>query len=126
MSKPEWGTKRTCQSCNTRFYDLRKEPIICPKCGSEYVKTAIESGRRGRRPKTKVNELNNNTNTTVEKMDGDETVNKELEDSMEFVEDIDTDNDAENVIEDTTDLGDDEDDVAIVIDAINEKEGQGS
>ena len=126
MSKPEWGTKRTCQSCNTRFYDLRKEPIICPKCGSEYVKNIIEPGRRGRRRKSNVNELKENTKTTVEKMDGDETVNKELKDHMEFIEDIDTDDDAKNVIEDTTDLGDDEDDVAIVIDGINEKEGQGS
>ena len=22
MVKPEWGTKRTCPKCSTRFYDL--------------------------------------------------------------------------------------------------------
>ncbi|MBA4050305.1 MAG: TIGR02300 family protein, partial [Erythrobacter sp.] len=25
MAKPEWGTKRTCPKCGTRFYDLGKE-----------------------------------------------------------------------------------------------------
>jgi uncharacterized protein (TIGR02300 family) len=34
MVKPEWGTKRTCPKCGTRFYDLGKEdPITCIECG---------------------------------------------------------------------------------------------
>jgi uncharacterized protein (TIGR02300 family) len=35
MVKPELGTKRVCVSCNSRFYDLMKQPAICPKCGTE-------------------------------------------------------------------------------------------
>lgn len=33
------GTKRTCQSssCGSRFYDLARDPINCPICGSRYV-----------------------------------------------------------------------------------------
>ena len=31
------GTKRTCQSCSNRFYDLEKKPITCPECGAAYV-----------------------------------------------------------------------------------------
>ncbi len=33
------GTKRTCQSasCGSRFYDLGRDPILCPICGSSYV-----------------------------------------------------------------------------------------
>jgi len=31
------GTKRTCQSCEARFYDLARTPAICPKCGADYV-----------------------------------------------------------------------------------------
>ncbi|MGE0726183.1 MAG: TIGR02300 family protein, partial [Alphaproteobacteria bacterium] len=34
--KASWGTKRTCQSCAARFYDLNKGPIKCPKCGREH------------------------------------------------------------------------------------------
>lgn len=33
MIKPEWGTKRTCPKCATRFYDLTKdEPVTCINC----------------------------------------------------------------------------------------------
>ena len=34
MVKAEWGTKRTCPKCGTRFYDLGKEdPVTCLQCG---------------------------------------------------------------------------------------------
>ena len=34
MIKPEWGTKRTCPKCATRFYDLGKDdPVTCIECG---------------------------------------------------------------------------------------------
>ena len=34
MIKPEWGTKRSCPKCATRFYDLTKEdPVACINCG---------------------------------------------------------------------------------------------
>ena len=37
MVKPEWGTKRTCPKCGTRFYDLTKdEPVHCIECGEEW------------------------------------------------------------------------------------------
>ena len=38
MVKPEWGTKRTCPKCATRFYDLGKEdPVHCIECGTDFV-----------------------------------------------------------------------------------------
>jgi uncharacterized protein (TIGR02300 family) len=38
MVKPEWGTKRTCPKCATRFYDLGKEePVTCIECGTSFV-----------------------------------------------------------------------------------------
>ncbi|MEO6581199.1 MAG: TIGR02300 family protein [Sphingomicrobium sp.] len=38
MVKPEWGTKRTCPKCSTRFYDLGKDdPIACIECGATFV-----------------------------------------------------------------------------------------
>ncbi len=38
-SKAARGTKRTCQNddCGSRFYDLNRDPIVCPICDSEYV-----------------------------------------------------------------------------------------
>ena len=35
MAKPELGEKRTCVSCGTRFFDLGKDPAVCPKCATE-------------------------------------------------------------------------------------------
>jgi uncharacterized protein (TIGR02300 family) len=38
MVKPEWGTKRTCPKCSTRFYDLaREEPVHCISCDNEWT-----------------------------------------------------------------------------------------
>jgi len=40
MVKPEWGTKRTCPKCATRFYDLGKDdPVTCidPDCGNSWM-----------------------------------------------------------------------------------------
>src|SRR5437764_2797372 len=38
MVKPEWGAKRTCPKCSTRFYDLGSEnPVHCISCGNEWV-----------------------------------------------------------------------------------------
>jgi hypothetical protein len=32
--------KRRCASCDTAFYDLKRVPIVCPKCGAVYDATA--------------------------------------------------------------------------------------
>ena len=32
MPKEEWGVKRLCPNCSTRFYDLKKDPMTCPSC----------------------------------------------------------------------------------------------
>jgi uncharacterized protein (TIGR02300 family) len=38
MVKPEWGHKRTCPKCATRFYDLGKDdPVTCISCGSQFL-----------------------------------------------------------------------------------------
>ncbi len=34
--KAERGTKRVCQSCGSKFYDLSRDPIVCPVCQSVY------------------------------------------------------------------------------------------
>lgn len=30
------GTKRVCQNCGSKFYDLNRDPITCPICQSIY------------------------------------------------------------------------------------------
>jgi len=46
VAKPELGTKRLCASCGAKFYDLSKDPIVCPKC--ETVFHPVVSTRGGR------------------------------------------------------------------------------
>ena len=43
MAKPELGAKRTCQACGAKYYDLMRDPIVCPKCGTTFVATVIVS-----------------------------------------------------------------------------------
>jgi uncharacterized protein (TIGR02300 family) len=34
VAKPELGAKRQCQSCGVKFFDLNRDPVVCPKCGA--------------------------------------------------------------------------------------------
>ena len=45
MAKPELGTKRLCASCGAKFYDLSKDPIVCPKCATVFVPPVATRGR---------------------------------------------------------------------------------
>jgi uncharacterized protein (TIGR02300 family) len=36
LAKSELGTKRQCQNCGAKFFDLNKDPIVCPKCGTVF------------------------------------------------------------------------------------------
>jgi uncharacterized protein (TIGR02300 family) len=36
VAKPELGTKRLCAGCGAKFYDLSKNPIVCPKCSTVF------------------------------------------------------------------------------------------
>jgi len=46
VAKPELGTKRLCASCGVKFYDLSKEPIVCPKCHTVMTVTAASARAR--------------------------------------------------------------------------------
>lgn len=41
MAKPELGAKHQCQNCATKFFDLNRDPILCPKCGAVFVPLPI-------------------------------------------------------------------------------------
>jgi uncharacterized protein (TIGR02300 family) len=48
VAKPELGTKRVCTSCSVKFYDLSKNPIVCPKCHTVMELSAVS--QRAPRP----------------------------------------------------------------------------
>jgi uncharacterized protein (TIGR02300 family) len=48
MAKADWGTKRVCPNCATRYYDFGKMPPVCPNCGSVYNPQMTLKSRRGK------------------------------------------------------------------------------
>jgi uncharacterized protein (TIGR02300 family) len=44
------GTKRVCFACEVRFYDLVRDPIICPACGAEHTPGAPVTAASERAP----------------------------------------------------------------------------
>ena len=43
MPKDEWGVKRVCPTCSTRFYDLRSDPMTCPNCGAVFTVESLSA-----------------------------------------------------------------------------------
>ena len=117
MAKPEWGTKRICPSCGTRYYDLLREQVICPKCSTPYDPEAFLKARRSR-PALPVEK-------EVAPIDADADVEdvEAIEDEEEAVPLAESEEEEdEELIEDASELGEDEDDMAEVIDNVEEEE----
>jgi len=49
VTKSELGTKRICGSCNSKFYDLHKSPIVCPVCQIVFTPPS-DISEKSRRP----------------------------------------------------------------------------
>jgi uncharacterized protein (TIGR02300 family) len=117
LAKPEWGTKRICPSCGTRYYDLLRETVICPKCSTPYDPEAFLKARRSR-PALPVEK-------EVAPLDADADAEdvEVVEDEEEAVQLVEGDDEEEEeLIEDASELGEDEDDMAEVIDNVEEEE----
>ena len=48
MAKAEWGLKRICPGCAARYYDMKKNPPVCPSCGTTFDPENLLRVRRGR------------------------------------------------------------------------------
>jgi len=96
MVKAEWGTKRTCPKCATRFYDLGKEdPVTCIECGVSWEPEPVLKSKQPLpfdAPKKAV-----------------EAPEKEDSDLADDDLDLDVDEDAEENPDDEVDLGGDDD-----------------
>jgi uncharacterized protein (TIGR02300 family) len=113
VAKTEWGLKRICQSCGARFYDLGKSPISCPKCGTEFDPEAILKSRRGK------------SQPAAERAPVPVPEPAEVEEAEVVDEEVvaeEGEEEEEAVMEDTSELGEDTDDVAEVIENVNVEE----
>lgn len=95
MSKPEWGIKRICQNCNARFYDMHRQPIVCPKCEHTFDPDFFVKKRRGRPPLSDVKSL-------PIPPELDETLDIDLEGDLTPLDESD------DLLEDTSDFGEEE------------------
>ncbi|MGE5506746.1 MAG: TIGR02300 family protein [Actinomycetota bacterium] len=125
MAKPEWGQKRTCQSCGCRFYDLGRSPISCPKCGANVEPELPFKVRRGSSAAAAVVESKATAAVPVDEdavdLDADDAA--ALEDDEEALEGEEegSDDDESGLIEDASDLGEDDDDMAEVMEHMDEE-----
>ena len=93
MVKPEWGTKRTCPKCGTRFYDLGQDnPLTCVECGTHWEPDTI---LKSKQPLP---------------FDAPKPPKAEKErDEGDLAEELDVDEDEEPSADDDVDLGGDDD-----------------
>lgn len=113
--KTNWGLKRQCLSCGARFYDMQKHPVTCPKCAAIYDPDSALRGRRSRPAVEKEEER-------PKKKKGEAAV---VIDALEAEEDLGEDGlgeEDEDLIEDASELGEDEDDM---VEVIENAEGEG-
>lgn len=133
MAKPEWGTKRTCFSCGARFYDLRRETIVCPICSTVFDPSRQprpkRSGstvreERAAAPETASAKLvavggadDDGVGDEDDDSDGDD-IEKAGDSDDDDVDDISSED--EEVIEDASELGEDDDDIGEVMEHVDD------
>ena len=126
MAKPEWGVKRICSACGTKYYDFNNSPIICPSCNIEFDPDVYLKSRKGKTSSTKVVVDNNDDMSNLDniEVENDEEVVSDDDTILEInKENKDGDNEGDviinddiNFIEDTDVLEEDETSVEIIED----------
>ena len=87
MDNDNKGNKHICKNCSAKFYDLNKNPIICPKCGTDNTNTKMDQII-----KEKIIDTDDKKD-----LDVDNILSDELNEDVSFEEDVDEDKD-ENII----------------------------
>ena len=126
MSKPEWGIKRVCPSCGTKYYDFNKNPIICPKCEFEFDPDLLLKSRKGRSIATKTEEPQVSSDAKKEDKTLEDDINSleneeeilEIDENQEELEETDLDININQNIEESID----NDEMDIIEDNLDQKE----
>lgn len=101
MPKEEWGVKRVCPNCSTRFYDLQNDPMTCPSCAHEFSLESLTGNKSRTMTADKPDAQNKDNDLT----DGDDVV---LDDDDEDDADVELGDDVleEDDDDDTVNLDD--------------------
>jgi uncharacterized protein (TIGR02300 family) len=127
VTKAELGTKRVCPNCGAKYYDLNRNPILCPRCGTRFEVAAAPTRARAATPKAVAEEpeveIEKDPIETVSLEEADEEAASSGAVKVEGVEDEESDEADKN--EDDTFLAeeDEEDDsVEDIIGDVDEEE----
>jgi uncharacterized protein (TIGR02300 family) len=110
MAKAEWGIKRICPSCATRYYDFQKSPPTCPSCGTVYDPDALLKSRRTRSSAVDEPKRAAPVAAVEDADDAVEPLDEAADEEVDDAEDAEAAGDDEDaLIEDASELGDDDD-----------------
>jgi uncharacterized protein (TIGR02300 family) len=119
VANPEWGTKRLCQSCGAKFYDLQRKDAVCPKCGTPVGPEPVSKPRRtpaeAAPAEVAAAEVTKLPAATEDQKQAESSDDEALKALGVEDEDSEDDNDNADLIEDASELGEDADDVAEVV-----------
>jgi len=87
VAKAEWGQKRICPSCSARYYDMKKNPPVCPTCGTVFDPEILLRARRGRSAEKKVAPVPEEIIEDIPAVEGEEGEDTLIEDAEELGED---------------------------------------
>lgn len=94
MAKAEWGMKRICPHCGTRYYDMKKKQPACPSCGSVFDPEVLNKMRRGRAAPEEKSRKNAPSPEAIDELplvENEEVENTVIEDVDELADDVDVD-----------------------------------
>ncbi len=109
VARVELGTKRQCASCGAKFYDLRRDPIICPRCEVVFEPVAAPWSR------VTAARAAAETSPVVAARDVEIVIagkNAKSTDDADAADVVAEDDDTDDLIEDVSELGEDDDVVA--------------
>ncbi len=109
MARVEWGTKRQCVNCGANFYDLRRDPIVCPRCDVVFEPVAAPRSRARAAVAVAVTSPVVAAKDVEIVVEGKDAKSNEDADGADVVE---KDDDTDGLIEDVSELGEDDDVVA--------------
>ncbi len=101
MARPNLGSKRVCPSCSAKFYDLGRDPAVCPECGAKHPQANFRKPRRVKPPAPRAA-----PKKPVPK--------EEAEDSIDLEDENEDEEDAEDL---------DDDDLGEAVPAVGKKDG---
>ena len=114
MAKPELGAKRQCQNCGAKFFDLNRDPIVCPKCGTIFQGVTARAERASAKDEDEDNESVQPAGVELVSLDDVEASEEKAADVV--VDDIDVEDDAEADDAFLEEEEEDDDDVSALID----------